>query len=154
MRQLGFKNVNSDLDFWIRLVKDGYEYIATYVDDLMIFSHNPMDIVREIQDDGFVLKGVGIPEYYLGGDIEDLDEHWNADGIAWALSAKTYIKTMVERFEQFFDQQFNKESTPYQSNFHSELDYSPFLDNDLTAIYRSIIGSCNWDITLGRYDIL
>ena len=34
----------------------------------------------------YTMKGVGILEYYLGGDVEQLDEHWNMEDIAMAFS--------------------------------------------------------------------
>ena len=40
--------------------KDHYEYIATYVDDLLVFSKDPMKIIEEIKTD-YDLKGVGKP---------------------------------------------------------------------------------------------
>ena len=45
-----------------------YEYIGTYVDDLLIASKNPKKIIDALKE-VYVLKGVGIPEYYLGADI-------------------------------------------------------------------------------------
>ena len=44
--------------------EDHYEYIATYVDDIMVFSRNPMPIIERIRK-AFDLKVVGTPEYYL-----------------------------------------------------------------------------------------
>ena len=38
-------------------------------------------------------------------------------------------------------------------NYHPELDESDFLPPDKITIYRSLIGSANWIITLGRFDI-
>ena len=50
----------------------------------------------------YTMKGVGIPEYYLGGDVEQLDEHWNKEDIAMAFSAQTYIKNVISKFESLF----------------------------------------------------
>ena len=36
---------------------------------------------------------------------------------------------------------------------HPELDKTPHLTSEETVIYRSIIGSLNWTITLGRFNI-
>ena len=63
---------------------DHFEYIATYVDDLLVFSKDPMNIIKEIKTD-YDLKGVGKPEYYLGGnfyiakDVDSLKEVDNDD---------------------------------------------------------------------------
>jgi hypothetical protein len=68
LRNMGFRPSLADSDFWIKDCGDHYEYIATYVDDLLVFSRNPMAIINEIKAD-YVLKGIGEPEYYLGGNV-------------------------------------------------------------------------------------
>ena len=45
------------------------------------------------------MKGVGIPSYYLGGDVQYLDKHWKKEDIAVALSAQTYIKNAIPKFK-------------------------------------------------------
>jgi hypothetical protein len=37
----------------------------------------------------YMLKSVGIPEYYLGGNVEFLGKAWKNQGLGLALSAKT-----------------------------------------------------------------
>ena len=69
LRNMGFKLSKADHDLWMRDVDTHYEYIATYVDDLLVFSKNPMDIIGNIKET-YDLKGVGLPEYYLGGDFD------------------------------------------------------------------------------------
>jgi hypothetical protein len=46
-----------------------------------------------------MLKSVGIPEYYLGGNVEFLGEAWKNQGLGLALSAKTYIQNVIPKFE-------------------------------------------------------
>jgi hypothetical protein len=45
-----------------------YKYIATYTDDILAFSKDLMKLIEDNKRD-YVLKGVGIPAYYLGGNI-------------------------------------------------------------------------------------
>ena len=46
--------------------QDGhYEYIATYVDDLLVMSKKPLELIETLRKD-YILKVVGAPEYYLG----------------------------------------------------------------------------------------
>ena len=66
--KLGFTPSKADPDLWCKPNGDHYEYIATYIDDLLVASKDPEAILNELQKD-YILKGVGIPEYYLGGDI-------------------------------------------------------------------------------------
>ena len=63
MRKMGFRPSAPDADFWIKKVGDHYEYVATYVDDLLVLSKDPMKLIAEIQKD-YMLKGIGIPEYF------------------------------------------------------------------------------------------
>ena len=70
IRRLGFKPSKADADLYIREMKGShFEMIATYVDDLLIFSKKPMDLISEFKKE-YNLKGVGEPEYYLGGNVE------------------------------------------------------------------------------------
>ena len=64
--RMGFKPSKADADLWLRDMGDHYEYIGTYVDDLLIASRNPQAIIDWMKEQYF-LKGVGIPEYNLGG---------------------------------------------------------------------------------------
>ena len=75
LRDLGYRPSLADADFWIKDCGTHHEYIATYVDDLLIFSRDPQPIIDAFKKD-YVLKGVGAPEYYLGGNIDALDETW------------------------------------------------------------------------------
>jgi hypothetical protein len=50
----------------------------------------------------YMLKSVGIPEYYLGGNVELLGEAWMNQGLGLALSAKTYIQKIIPKFEGLF----------------------------------------------------
>jgi hypothetical protein len=50
-----------------------HEYLAIYVDNLLIWSKNAMALIKSLEKT-YVLKGVGIPEYYLGGNVEFLGE--------------------------------------------------------------------------------
>ena len=70
-----------------------------------------------------------------------------------ALSAKTYIKNIIPKFEKLLGKSFKSLKTPMAENLHPELDKTPLLTIEDTAVYRSIIGSLNWTITLGRFDI-
>jgi hypothetical protein len=40
-----------------------YEYLATYVDDILIWSKDPMPVIKSLEKT-CMLRSVGIPEYY------------------------------------------------------------------------------------------
>ena len=50
-----------------------YEYIARFADDVVDFAKDPLSIMKELER-SYVMKGVGAPRYYLGGDILELDD--------------------------------------------------------------------------------
>jgi hypothetical protein len=50
-----------------------------------------MAVIKSLEKT-YMLKSVGIPEYYLGGNVEFLGETWKNQGLGLALSAKAYIQ--------------------------------------------------------------
>jgi Reverse transcriptase (RNA-dependent DNA polymerase) len=147
LRQLGYLPSKADADLWMKKVDGHWEYIATYVDDILSFSKNPMAVIKSLEKT-YVLKGVGEPEYYLGGDITITPE------AKVALTAQTYILRAVEKYEDVFGgAAFRMYQTPMEEQYHPELDESDFLTAKETSLFRGLIGSANWMITLGRFDI-
>ena len=67
--RLGFKKAKHDPDLWMVDKSSHYEYLATYVDDTLIWSKDPMALIKSLKQ-FFLLKNVDIPEYYLGGNVE------------------------------------------------------------------------------------
>jgi hypothetical protein len=100
-----------------------------------------------------VLKNVGIPEYYLGGNVEFLGEAWKNQGLGLALPAKTYIQNFIPRLEGLFGKEFKAIKTPMSKGYHPGVDDSPLCTDDDSAKYRSIIGYCIWIIFSGRFNI-
>jgi hypothetical protein len=78
--RLGFKkskhDPKHDPDLWMVHKSSHYEYLATYVDDILILNKGPMSLEKT-----YMLKSVGIPEYYLGGNVEFLGEAWKNQGL-------------------------------------------------------------------------
>ena len=132
---------------------DHYEYIAKYIDDLLIVSSNPMKIIEQVQRPAgpYDLKGTGVPEYYLGGDVHCT---YSGDRITelWT-SAKTYIKRITEKVERLMEWRLRHLVNPMNPDYHPEVDESEFLVGDDVSKYRMMVGSLNWLVTLGRYDI-
>ena len=171
LRQMGFRPSKTDFDLWIRPRRDHYEYLATYVDDILVFSKNPIPILDEIQED-FKLQGIGTPEYYLGGNFHStkdvdgtieandddpqhhLSSKWLKEGVKHAFSARTYIKNCMKKLETMMGvEAFPQFKTPMAEAAHPETDDSPLLNNVDHSKFRSLIGCANWLVTLGRFDI-
>jgi hypothetical protein len=100
-----------------------------------------------------MLNSVGIPEYYLGGNVEFLGETWKNQGLGLALSANTYIQNVIPKLEGLFGKEFKTIKTPMSEGYHPEVDDSTLCTKDDSVKYRSIIGCCIWIIVLGRFDI-
>jgi Reverse transcriptase (RNA-dependent DNA polymerase) len=71
--RIGFKKTKYDSDLWTVDISSHYEYLATYVDDILIWSKDPMAVFKFLEKI-YLLKNVGTPEYYLGGNVEFLGE--------------------------------------------------------------------------------
>ena len=154
LRKLGYTPSLAYNDLWMKKVGDHYEYIARYVDDVISFSKNPMKVIEELKKI-YVMKSVGTPEYYLGGNVVQLSEEWEHEGVTTSLSAETYINNVVPKLEKMVGKEFNKSrwKAPFCENYHAELDQTELCTPLLASKYRSLIGSANWVVTLGRFDI-
>jgi hypothetical protein len=152
LRSMGYKPSKADADFWIKDCGTHYEYIATYVDDVLAFGKNPLRTINELKKD-YILKGIGKPEYYLGGNVVDIENDWKKSGAKTALSAKTYVENVVKKYEALFESPFREYRSPMEQSYHPETDTSDLLEPKDITIFRGLIGSANWAITLGRYDI-
>jgi hypothetical protein len=49
LRSLGFKPSKVDSDFWIHKQLDHSEYLATYIDNILVFSRDPLGIIEAIK---------------------------------------------------------------------------------------------------------
>ena len=150
LRMEGFQPSLADPDLWYRDAGDCYEYICVYVDDLAAVMKNPEEFFQRLQDPklhGYSLKGVGTPEYHLGGNFGR-----DPDGTLW-WGAKTYIEKMLGNYEHQFGSLPKKQNVPMDDGDHPEMDTSDLLDEKETSLYMSLVGAMQWAVTLGRYDI-
>jgi hypothetical protein len=49
------------------------------VDDILIWSKDSMAVIKSLER-SYMPKSLGIPEYYLGGNVEFLGEAWKNQG--------------------------------------------------------------------------
>jgi hypothetical protein len=121
LRKMDFVPSKADLDLWIRKVEDGsYEYIASYVDDIIVISKSPMVLIDMLKE-AYALKGIGVPEYYLGGNFHQVDDPELVEkGIKTALSATTYIKNAIEKFERMFGGLIKESKFPMIEGSHPD----------------------------------
>jgi hypothetical protein len=111
-----------------------YEYLATYVDDILIWSKDLMAVIKSLEKT-YMLKSVGIPEYYSDGNVEFLGEAWKNQGLQLALSAKTFIHNTIPKFEGLFGKEFKSIKTSMSEGYHPEVDDSPLCTEDDSVKY-------------------
>jgi Reverse transcriptase (RNA-dependent DNA polymerase) len=149
LRDQGFQQCKAEPDIWLR-EKDGiYEYIAVYVDDLAIAMKNPHEFISVLESKyKFKLKGTGPIEVHLGMTFQR-DEEGDL-----CISSAKFIEKMIGTYEKFFGEKPKQNvSSPLEKGDHPELDTSELLDSQGISIYQSLIGSLQWAVSIGRFDI-
>ena len=151
LHKIGFKPSHADPDLWMKDCKTHYEYVATWVDDILVMSKEPLKVIQDFKEAGeYELKGVGAPEYYLGGDLQQrkVDNY-----TCYETHAKTYITRITDKIKKLMEWTLRSYMSPEDPNYSLELDETPLLGPEQHSQYRMIIRSLNWLVTLGRYDI-
>ena len=129
---------------------DHYEYIACYVDDLLIASRNPQAIIDGLMaaPHKFKLKGTGPVSFHLGCDF-----FRDEDGTL-CVGPRRYIERLASQYKSMFGEMpSTRVTSPLEKGDHPELDTSQLLDEEDVTKYQSLIGALQWTITLGRFDI-
>ena len=148
LRAEGYFISRAEQDIWMKDMGDHYEYIAVYVDDLLIASKNPQKVIDMLTDkNNFKLKGTGPIEFHLGCDF-----FRDKDGVL-CMAPRKYIDKCVGNYERMFGEKPKKASSPLVKGDHPELDTSELLDTAGQRIYQSLIGSLQWAIQIGRFDV-
>ena len=77
----------------------------------------------------YKMKGVGKPQYYLGGDVVDLGEEWQSHNMHSAFSAETYIRNCLPKLAEMCGlKQFSTKKNPFSDAYHPELDKTTLLE--------------------------
>ena len=149
MHDMGFNPSPADPDVWMRDAGDVYKYLVVYVDDLIAVMKDPKAFFDELQRSphNYTLKGLTEPRYHLGADY-----FRDKDG-KLCFGAQTYVKCLLTNFESLYRELPCKEKSPLAKNDHPELDTTDFCTPDDIAKFHSIIGACQWMITLCCSDI-
>ena len=132
---------------------DHYEYITKYIDDVLMIFKDPMAILDQLKKPKglYEFKGVSSPEYYLGGDVKI--KYCGNSIEKLSLSSETYIARICKKIENLIKWKLKGYMNPIDPNYHAELDELDFLTGDKITKYPMMLGSSNWLVTLGRYDI-
>ena len=157
LRAMGFFPTKADSDLWMKDCGTHYEYICTWVDDIIVSSLDPEALLLEFKTRAkYTLKGVGEPRYYLGGDYGrvKIPSLPNKSKSTTYLSAKTYIENVCEKIEKSLDSKLKGYAMPMNPDYRPEIDDSELLSPEMVSKYRMLVGSALWSTVLGRFDVL
>ena len=126
-----------------------YKYIAVYVDDLAIAMKDPNAFTEVLKSKyKFHMKGTGPLEFHLGADF------YRDKSGCLCMAPRKYIERLIASYEQMFGEPPRTNIySPLEKGDHPELDDSTLLDASGITQYQSLIGSLQWAISLGRFDI-
>ena len=129
MLDMGFSPSKADPCVWLGKAKCAtkYEYVAIYVDDLLIACDCASDFIHTLKrKHNLKIKGEGPLKYHLGYDC-----HMDPDGTLVAL-LKKYISKILDSFHQMFPgESLLQVKSPLHKNDHPELDNSELASDDL-----------------------
>ena len=152
LRELGFEPSLAESTIYMRKcpTADHYEYTATYVDDLCIIMKDPQSLLDQLMAPlyYFKLEGYGELAFHLSCGFQR-----DNTGIL-CMDPIKYIDCIEEAYIQHFKTKpVRRERLPLQKCSHPELDTSPFLNDEDKEIYMSLVGSTQWSISIGQFDI-
>ena len=151
LRNLGWKACKALNDVWMR-ERDGiYEFLCVYSDDILVASKNPKAVFDEMEVT-YTFKGVGEPEFFLGASVGKVKGNYNDKKSTISLSAHIYLKNLITQLEEKLGV-LKCYTIPMDPEYKPELDDSPLLGEEESSMYRTLTGSAQWAITLGRMDI-
>jgi hypothetical protein len=96
----------------------------------------------------FKLKGTGPLRFHLGCDFDR-----DPDGTLY-MAPKKYIERLIDSYMRMFGEKPRRNvQSPLDQHDHPELDDSELLGPDDIEKYQSLVGSMQWAVSLGRFDI-
>ena len=99
---------------------EGYDYIATYVDDVIIDSNNPSKYMNDIDMHSKVREITESPKYYLGNELVQVGNHIH-------VSSNKYMNGFLCNYQKV-NVDLNKELLNMKINEHPDLDDCTLLN--------------------------
>ncbi len=117
-----------------------YEYLLVYVDDVLVVSHAPDDIMKSIGGQ-FEIKNndYGPPTTYLGAGISQVQ--LNDGSMCWSMESQQYMQAaigmikllLLEDGQELKGGQGNQHHGPLPPSYRPELDATPLCDDELAS---------------------
>ena len=127
--------------------------MATYVDDLCFIVDNLEPFIKALKNNSIhphKLKGSGHLNFHLGCAFRR-----DKDGTLYQ-DASRYAQRMKDNYKMLFPTKRisnRKYRQPLDANNHPELDTSAFYEEEDREKYQLLIGSIQWAVSLGKFDI-
>lgn len=158
LQHLGYTSSLADPDVWFRAAKkpagfEYYEYVLVYVYDLLVLSHQLEMIMKSLEEFYRLKDGYTKPDRFLGAQIKEWRFPEDASKAIWAISSEQYDKEAIKNVETHLlktEPKLPKVKQPLPSNYHPELDITPFLDDEDVNLYQSYVSILRWIVELGR----
>jgi Reverse transcriptase (RNA-dependent DNA polymerase) len=149
IRELGFFPCKAEHDLWMRKNSNIYEYIAVYIDDLAIAMKNQKEFTDILETrHKFKLKGTRPITFHLGMDFTRNNDN------TLCISPTKYIEKLIKNYKKLFSMKPSQNvSSPLDKGDHPELDTSELCTEVQISQYQSMIGSLQWIVTIGRFDV-
>ena len=162
MSLLNFTSCRGDPDVWRRPATKSngstyYEYICLYVDDCLVISEYPEQIIKNEIGKYWTLKpnSVGPPKIYLGNKVSKVTLENGTR--CWSFSSAQYVHAAVDNVEKQLREKneslLKKATAPFRGDYRPEVDTTPELNSIDASYYQSLIGVLRWIVELGRVDI-
>jgi Reverse transcriptase (RNA-dependent DNA polymerase) len=147
--ELGFFPYKAEQDISMRKKGSIYEYITVYIDDLTIAMNNPEELTDILETmHNFKLKSTRTITFHLGMDFTRDDDN------TLCISPTKYTEKLIKNYEKLFGMKPSQNVTsPLDKGDHPELDTSEFCSKQQISQYQSMIGSLQWIVTIGRFDV-
>ena len=156
LRDLGFERSRGDSEIWLRLNScgDGYDYIGTHTDDLMVVAKDPKTIFEGLKK-FYTFKTTERPVHHLGVDYYSKPDA--AGHYRYQLGSKTYVTEAINKMKDLSVELGRKPSYPKEipmdPKWKPELDKSRLCNPAEHRLYMKLVGIMLWIVMLGRIDI-
>jgi hypothetical protein len=125
--------------------KGVYEYVAEYVDNLLIAANETTSIIKALEEQHrFKLKVTGPLKYSLGW-VYFLDDNGTL-----CVGHRNNIEKMIDHYAGMFESKYKECTSPLEEGNHPEINMLIELDLDNVKVYQSMIGFysvvSHWDV--------
>ena len=147
LQKISFQPTRADQDLWYRKLNDyeGYDFIATHFNDILIVAKKTMDYTAQIKQSFKLRDVIDSPEQYFGNKISHC-------GGKIHVSTKKYISEVLRKY-QLEHRSLRKENILLGTKEHPELDKTPLCDEKDHKHYQFIIRVYQLLIVSGRFNL-